>query len=108
MKLYIQYVSTRPPQVNFGVGAAGAAGAGAGAAAGGGAIGAAAGGGAAGGGAGGAASGGAAGVCANARSGVTTAIASMHARSRIKDPLSWFPGCVVTDGADRSRAVDVL
>ena len=106
LKWYIQYVSTRPPNVNFGIGPAGAAaaaagagaaaaGAGGGAIGGGGAAGVTAGAGAAGGGAASAAGVGAGGrrrVCAKAGSGTTTAIASRHARSRINDPSQiWFP-----------------
>ena len=57
---------------------------------------------------GGAASAGGAGVCAKARSGVTTAIASMHARSRISDTPSVVFQFLPYYGGHRNRATVVL
>ena len=48
------------------------------------------------------------GVCAKARSGVTTAIASMHARSRISDTPSVVFQFLPYYGGHRKRATVVL
>jgi len=61
-----------------------------------------------GGGGGGGASAGAAGVCAKARSGVTTAIARMHARSRISGTPSVVFQFLPYYGGDRNRVMVVL